>query len=64
MAEQPIQIEVEKYLGGMDYPAHRDELVDAARRNNAPKEVIDALEGLPSRGFDSPPAVSEALAGQ
>jgi hypothetical protein len=46
MAVQPIQIEVEKYLGGIDYLAHRDELVDAAW------------------GFDRPPAVSEALAGQ
>ena len=64
MAEQPIQIEVQKYLEGIDYPAHRNELVDAARSNNAPKEVIDALEGLPSRGFESPPAVSEALTGQ
>lgn len=61
MANQ-IFIEVQNFLGGVDYPASRDELVAAASEAGAGDTVLEALRGLPDRQFDGPTAVSEGLA--
>ena len=63
MADRPIQIDVQKYLSGVDYPAGKADLVETARSQGAPKEVIDALEGLPDRQFESPVQVTEGFSG-
>ncbi|SEI17238.1 MULTISPECIES: DUF2795 domain-containing protein [unclassified Leifsonia] len=63
MADRPIQIDVQKYLSGVDYPASKADLVGAAQGQGAPKEVIDALEGLSDRDFDSPVQVTEGIGG-
>jgi hypothetical protein len=57
----PTPAEVQKYLGGVDYPAGKDDLVNAARRNGAPREVLDVLGRLPDTQFDGPPGVMKAL---
>jgi hypothetical protein len=60
MAANPIDIQ--RHLKGVDYPADRDELVDAARSQDAPPEVIEALERLPEdREVDGPDEVMEEL---
>ncbi|WP_173924172.1 DUF2795 domain-containing protein [Agromyces sp. Marseille-P2726] len=61
MANLPI--EIQKYLGGIDYPASRDEIVRTAEGSGADREVLDALRGLPDRQYDGPTAVSEAVSG-
>jgi hypothetical protein len=61
MADRPIQIDVQKYLSGADYPVRRDDLLEMAKKQNAPGDVVSALEGLPDREFESPVQVSEAL---
>ncbi len=63
MADRPIQIDVQKYLSGVDYPADRADLVGTAQRQGAPTEVIDALESLPDRRFESPVEVTEGISG-
>ncbi|MGN7797427.1 DUF2795 domain-containing protein [Leifsonia sp. 22587] len=63
MADRPIQIDVQKYLGGVDYPASKADLVGKAQGQGAPKEVIDALESLPDRRFESPVQVTEGISG-
>ncbi len=63
MADRPIQIDVQKYLNGVDYPAGKADLVGTAQGHGAPKEVIDALEGLPDKQFDSPVQVTEGISG-
>ena len=63
MADRPIQIDVQKYLSGVDYPVRRDDLLEKAKSENAPDEVLSALEGLPDREFESPVQVSEAISG-
>ena len=63
MADRPIQIDVQKYLSGVDYPVRRDDLLDKAKNENAPDDVLNALEGLPDREFESPVQVSEAISG-
>lgn len=62
MSEPQNPIEVQRYLGGVDYPADRSALVDAARDSGAPNDVVSALEALADTSYDSPTEVSEALA--
>jgi len=57
-------IELQKHLGGVDYPASRDDLVAAAEKNGAGDEVLDALKGLPEQDFDAPTAVTHAVSGE
>ncbi|MDZ5143090.1 DUF2795 domain-containing protein [Microbacterium testaceum] len=63
MSENPTPIELQKYLGGVDYPATKDDLVRIARGNGAPDDLVSALEGADADSFDGPTAVSRALAG-
>jgi hypothetical protein len=61
MAETPNPIQVQKFLGGLDYPVSKDTIVETAKKNGADKDVLDALEGLPDREYDAPTAVSKAI---
>ncbi len=59
MAEvNPIQLQ--KFLGGIDYPVSKDELLDVAEEHGADKRVMDVLNGLPDRQYDSPTDVTSA----
>jgi hypothetical protein len=55
----PIQLQ--KYLKGVDYPAKKQDLLNAAQRNDADENVRATLERLPDQTFNSPNDVSEAL---
>ncbi|HZV05224.1 MAG TPA: DUF2795 domain-containing protein [Gemmataceae bacterium] len=37
-----------EYIRGVSFPAHKDDLVHAARKNGAPNDIISALEQLPA----------------
>ncbi len=55
-------ISVQKHLKGADYPADRDDLIAVAQSNDAPEDVMDALQALSEETtFDGPDEVSEAL---
>jgi hypothetical protein len=54
-------IEVQRHLGGVDYPARGEELVSTAESRGAPSAVVEALSGLGDREFDGPDEVMEAL---
>ncbi len=56
-------ISVQKYLKGIEYPADRDELVSTAEGNDAPDDVIEALQAIEDQGYDGPDEVAEALGG-
>ena len=56
-------IELQKHLGGVDYPASRDDLVKKAEENGADEEVLEALRGIPDREYDAPTAVTKAVSG-
>lgn len=51
---------VQNYLGGVSYPASKEELVKQARQNDAPQEVVDTIEGLPGEQFGGPQDVMKA----
>jgi len=55
-------IDVQKHLGGVDYPATKDEIVSTAESNGAPQEIIEALQSIDREEFDGPNAVQAALA--
>ena len=52
-------IELQKALGGMDYPASRDELVKHAQSKNAADDVLSALKDLPDRKYKTPADVNK-----
>jgi flagellar motility protein MotE (MotC chaperone) len=51
-------IEVQKALKGMDYPAKKKDLIEKARENDAPQEVMHVLENLPDKEFENAVDVS------
>jgi hypothetical protein len=63
MADNPTPIELQKYLSGVDYPASKDTLLQTARDQGAPDDVISALEAVDQDEFDGPTAVSSAVSG-
>lgn len=57
----PNPIEVQKHLGGIDYPASKDDIVSAAESSGADGDVLDALRAIPDRQYDAPTDVSSAV---
>lgn len=54
-------VDVQKYLSGVDYPATKQDLLDSAGDNDAPQEVIDALNGIAEKEYASPAEVSKEV---
>jgi hypothetical protein len=56
--------EVQSALKGADYPASRDDLIELAKDNEAPEQVVDELEeGLEDDEYESPADVMATLGG-
>jgi hypothetical protein len=47
------ETEIAKYLGTVDFPATRDEIVAEAERQGAPEEVLKALRRMPPVDYRS-----------
>jgi Protein of unknown function (DUF2795) len=54
-------IRVHKFLGGIHYPATKQQLVYQAQGNQADDEALTALKGLPDREYGSPDELSRAI---
>jgi hypothetical protein len=54
-------IQVQKFLGGMYYPASKDEIARHAEQNGANENVLNALLRIPDRQYDAPNAVSHEI---
>jgi hypothetical protein len=59
MTVNPIQLQ--KYLGGIDYPASKEDLIRVAKDKGADSNVVQTLQSLPMERFNSPNDVSEAV---
>ncbi|CAA9482864.1 MAG: hypothetical protein AVDCRST_MAG45-271 [uncultured Solirubrobacterales bacterium] len=59
MAFNPI--EAQKYLKGMQYPASKQDVIDHAKSNDAPQEMIDDLESDTQDQFENPGEVQKAF---
>ena len=53
--------EVQNYLSGVDYPATKQDIMQAAQDGDAPDDVISAINMLPDQEFDSPTDVTRAI---
>jgi hypothetical protein len=45
--------EVKKFIEGAKFPANKLKLVEYAKQKNAPSEIVDLLEQLPTPEFGS-----------
>jgi hypothetical protein len=54
-------IDIQKALGGMDYPATKEEIVKHAQDNGGSDDVIEALQGIEDREYEGPSGVSQAV---
>jgi hypothetical protein len=54
-------IDIQKALGGMDYPATKEQIVKHAQDNGAGDDVIQALKGIGDREYEGPSGVSQAV---
>jgi len=59
---QPSPVAVQKALAGVDYPTTREHLAETARAHHADSEIVDLIDRLPDKNYDSPAAVSKAIA--
>lgn len=57
----PSPTEIQKALGGIDYPADKNTLVEHARTAGASNEVVSALESIEDRSYEGPNGVSKAV---
>jgi Protein of unknown function (DUF2795) len=55
----PVQLQ--KFLGGIDYPTDKKTLMEHARKKGADQNVIKTIQELPMERFNSPNDVSEAV---
>ncbi len=60
MASETEQ-EVRRYLKDIEYPASKDDLVSAARSNDAPQELIQKLVDLSIKEYSDPEEVAVAV---
>jgi hypothetical protein len=60
-SRQPSPIAVQKALAGVDYPTTRERLAETARAHHADQQIIELIDRLPDKNFDSPAAVSKAI---
>ncbi|HET6187400.1 MAG TPA: DUF2795 domain-containing protein [Trebonia sp.] len=55
-------IQVQKALGGISYPATKEQLVEYARGKNAGDDILKVLQSIPDQEYDGPNEVSKAVA--
>jgi len=61
MADTPNPIQIQKFLGGMDYPVSKDTILETAKKEGADQAVLDTLGRIPDGDYDAPTAISKAV---
>ncbi len=56
-----IIAKVSKSLKGIDFPADRRKVVEQAKKNSAPNDVINVLNHIPDQEYDSMAGVWHAV---
>ena len=59
--ETTTPVQVQKFLGGLDYPVGKQQIIDKARQQCADEAVLAALAQIADRDYDSPVAVSREI---
>ncbi len=58
---KPNPTQIQKYLGGLDYPANKEQILERAREEGAPEDIMATLEGLADREYEGPTGVIDEL---
>lgn len=53
-SEKVSAAQLQVYLKGINYPVGREEIIQTARRNDAPERVMNYLNQLPDRQYQYP----------
>ena len=61
MADTPNPIQIQKFLGGIDYPATKETILATAKDKGADQPVLEALGNIEDREYNGPNAVSKAI---
>jgi uncharacterized protein DUF2795 len=56
--------ELQQYLGGMNFPADKEEVASSAESNNAPSAVVAQIRNSATERFDSLEEVLQAVRGR
>lgn len=64
MNDKVNPIQIQKFLSGVDYPADKADLLQAAEENGADDAVLSMLQCLPEQSYDGPTAVSEEISNE
>ena len=54
-------IQAQKFLGGINYPASKDEIVQHAEGQGADENILSVLRQILDRQYDGPNAVSHEI---
>jgi hypothetical protein len=57
----PNPVQIQKFLGGLDYPVKRADLIERARAEGADENTLGALLRIPDREYGSPVSVSREV---
>lgn len=60
----PSPFRVQKFLGGLQYPARKEDVLERARERCADGQVMRLLGLLPDRPYESPIALSREVGRQ
>ncbi len=58
-SEKVSVAQLQMYLKGIDYPANKQKLIQTAKSNNAPENVMSFLNRLPEREYRAPTEVEQ-----
>jgi len=61
MAQKVNPIQLQKFLKGVNYPAHKGDLVAKAKSHGADSNVLQTLEKLPDKKYDGPTGIAKEV---
>jgi len=53
--------EIQRYMRDLEYPADKSQLLEQARKEHAPQNVLDVIEEFPDQHYNSAVHVSQML---
>lgn len=57
----PTAVQIQKFLGGLEYPADKEKVVAHARSRGADETVLEALGEIPDKKYATPADISAEL---
>jgi hypothetical protein len=61
MVQKVNPIQLQKYLKGVNYPAHKKDLVAKAKSHGADANILQTLEELPDKKYDGPTGIAKEV---